>query len=80
MIEFMVQLEVNLRGKWKPVIRYDTAHGFTHRDIFHADGRTEKTPFPVSDYNTALTFAELDLRTNWELHRERFLREEMLND
>jgi hypothetical protein len=79
-IEFMVQLEVNPRGKWKPVIRYDTAHGFAHRDIFHADGRTEKTPLPVSDINTALTFAELDLRTNCELYRERFLKEEMLND
>ena len=79
-IEFRVQLEVNLRGKWKPVIRYDTAHGFAHRDIFHVDGRTEKTPFPVSDYNTALTFAELDLRTNWELYRERFLKEGVLND
>ena len=77
MIDFVVQLEVNLRGEWKPAVRYDTAHGFAHRDIFHADGRTEKVPLSVSDYNSALTFAESDLRTNWELYRERFLREEI---
>lgn len=79
-IEFTVQLEINLRGEWKPVIRYDTAHGFAHRDFFHAGGRAEKTPLPIGDYNSALTFAEMDLRANWELYRERFLKEEIPDD
>ena len=29
-VEFVVQLEVEVREVWKPVIRYDTAHGFAH--------------------------------------------------
>jgi hypothetical protein len=29
---FVVQLECFWKGKWKPVVRYDTAHGFAHRD------------------------------------------------
>lgn len=31
-IRFVVQLEVELAGEAKPVIRYDTAHGFAHID------------------------------------------------
>ena len=74
-IEFMVQLEVNIKGEWRPVVRYDTAHGFAHRDIFHGDGRAEKVPLPIGDYNSTLTFAELDVRSNWELYRQRFVQE-----
>jgi hypothetical protein len=29
---FVVQLECLWEGEWKPVVRYDTAHGFAHRD------------------------------------------------
>ena len=74
-IEFMVQLEVNIKGEWRPVVRYDTAHGFAHRDIFYGDGRAEKVPLPIGDYNSTLTFAELDVRSNWELYRQRFVQE-----
>jgi hypothetical protein len=74
-VEFMVQLEVNIKGEWKPVVRYDTAHGFAHRDIFHGDGRVEKVPLSIGDYNSTLAFAELDVRSNWELYRQRFLQE-----
>jgi hypothetical protein len=76
----MVQLEINVKEEWKPVVRYDTAHDFAHRDTFHGDGGMEKTPLPIADYNSILTFAEMDLRTNWELYRERFLREVYEND
>lgn len=75
MVKFIVQMEVNIKGQWIPVIRYDTAHGFAHRDTFHGDGGMEKTPLSVGDYNSTLTFAELDLHSNWELYRERFLKE-----
>jgi hypothetical protein len=73
--EFVVQLELFVDGKWKPVVRYDTAHGFAHRDTFHGDGRTEKTPLFIGDYSSTLTFAEMDLRSNWELYRDRYLEE-----
>jgi hypothetical protein len=79
-LEFMVQLEISSKGKWKPVVRYDTAHDYAHRDIFHGDGKVEKIPLSFGDYNSALTFAELDIRSNWELYRERFLKEEREHD
>ncbi len=79
-VEFMVQLEVNIKGEWRPVVRYDTAHGFAHRDIFHGDGSSEKIPLSIGDYNSILIFAELDVRSNWELYRQRFLQEVNEND
>lgn len=76
-IHFLVQLEVRhpRRGTWHPVVRYDTAHGFAHRDWVHPDGTSEKTPLPVQDYRQALQFAEADLKDQWQAYRDRFLKE-----
>jgi len=79
-VEFMVQFEIHVKGEWKPVIRYDTAHGFAHRDTYSGHGSIEKAPLSVGDFNSTLTFAEFDIRSNWELYRERFLREVFEND
>ena len=74
-ISFAVQYETFRKGKWLPVVRYDSAHGFAHRDLYDIEGRAVKTPLFLRDYNQALTFAEADLKANWALYRERFLRE-----
>ena len=74
-VEFIVQLEIEIDSVWKPVVRYDTSHGFAHRDIIHFNEVVEKTPLAIGDYNTALTFAELDIHSNWGIYRERFLKE-----
>lgn len=74
-IEFSVQYEAFILGKWCPVIRYDTAHGFGHIDRMHPDGMVEKVPLPYWDYNEALTFAEYDIKSNWEWYRKRYERE-----
>jgi hypothetical protein len=34
-----------------------------------------KTPLFITDRNDALTFAENDIKDNWELYKERFVRE-----
>ena len=72
---FRVQLETRLETKWLPVVRYDTAHGFAHRDLLDQRGRAEKTPLFNQDLNDALTFAENDLKTNWRSYKQRFLEE-----
>ena len=72
---FTVQLEVYVKNKWQPMVRYDTAHGFTHRDIIHGDGTKEKTPLFISDFKEALTFSDKDLKTNWRIYREQYLKE-----
>ena len=55
------------------VVRYDTAHGFAHRDLLNLKEDAKKTPLFNQDFNDALTFAENDLKTNWELYKKRFL-------
>ena len=73
---FRVQYETKVNNIWYPVVRYDTAHGFAHRDILDKKGSAKKTPLFNQDYNDALTFAENDLKTNWEYYKQRFLEEE----
>lgn len=72
---FRLQLETKIDDKWFPVVRYDTAHGFAHRDILTIKGDVKKTPLFNQDYNDALTFAEGDLKSNWEYYKKRFLEE-----
>ena len=72
-ISFSVQLEVRFRNNWHPVVRYDTAHGFAHRDFIHPNGKIDKTSLFLQDYSESLIFAEEDIKNNWELYREKFL-------
>ena len=64
---FVVQYETRLEGKWLPVVRYDTRHGFAHRDILDQKGKKRKTPMFTEDYSEALTFAEYDIQSNWRI-------------
>ena len=73
-IGFMVQYETKLKGKWLPVVRYDTRHGFAHRDLLNKKGRKRKTPVFAKDYSEALTFAEYDIRSNWRIYKQQFLK------
>lgn len=70
---FTVQLEIFVNGKWQPVVRYDSAHGFAHRDRYFLDGRSTKTDLNI-DFKEALTFADEDIKDNWQAYRDRFLR------
>lgn len=74
-VAFMVQYEIFVNDRWHPVVRYDTSHGFAHRDLMHPDGRKEKMDLLSPDLNICLTFAENDLRANWTDYRRRFLKE-----
>jgi len=74
-IQYVVQLEIRHAGSWQPVVRYDNAHGFCHRDTLHANGTQTKTPVLVGEPNDTLTFAVDEIRAHWEAHRTRFLRE-----
>ena len=74
-VDFSVQYETFINGKWLPVVRYDTSHGFVHRDLLNMRHEKRKTPLFITDRNDALTFAENDIKDNWELYKERFVRE-----
>ena len=70
--KFVVQLECLIDYDWVPVIRYDTAHNFTHCDRLHPYEATTKTRMVTEDYNEALTFAIEDLTSNWSRYRRRY--------
>jgi hypothetical protein len=68
-------LEIEIHNEWKPVIRYDTAHGFAHIDRYNLRGRAKKERLALS-FGEALTRAEREIKQNWSVYRERFLRGE----
>lgn len=72
-LSFVVQYETLFEGKWFPVVRYDTMHGFAHRGLFDKRGNSQKTPMFTEDYSEALTFAEYDIKSNWKVYKIAFL-------
>ena len=71
---FAVQIEVKTKGQWIPVVRYDSAHGFSHIDHYTPDGRKKKTVLDLN-LNTAITLADWDVNNNWEQFVKKFLEE-----
>ncbi len=64
-LSFMVQLEYKAGDDWRPVVRYDTAHGFAHRDRYKPDGtKIAHEPLGMTDYNQALDYAIDDVKDN----------------
>lgn len=78
-LRFVVQLECQFGedDEWIPVVRYDTAHGYAHRDIMYPTKKEEKTEMSVRNYNDALTIAMDDIVEKRYDYRRRY--EEWLN-
>jgi len=71
-LKFVVQYEALIQGKWHPIVRYDTSHGFAHKDLIHPDGTEEKQPLHFQSFNAALTFAIQDIKISWRWYRMAF--------
>lgn len=73
-VRFVLQLECQFveDGEWVAVVRYDTAHGYAHRDIMHPKKKEEKTKMPVQDYNVAFTIAMEDVVNKRYEYRRRY--------
>ncbi|MBI3755073.1 MAG: hypothetical protein HY265_02790 [Deltaproteobacteria bacterium] len=71
-IRFVAQYESFIMDAWREVVRYDTAHGFAHKDIIHPNGSAEKQPLKFADFNTAFTFAVQDLKIAWKWYRKAY--------
>ncbi len=69
---FAVQLEVLAEHEWKVVIRYDSAHGYSHMDRFYRDGRRVKKDLHL-DLKDALTLADEDIKDNWKAYQRAFM-------
>ncbi|MBC8496379.1 MAG: hypothetical protein ISS57_17235 [Anaerolineales bacterium] len=77
-IEFSIQYEALIEGRWHAIIRYDTAHGQPHRDTLHADGSVTKDWFTLYRMAEVLTIGQRDIMENWPFYRERYENEMML--
>jgi hypothetical protein len=73
-IDMVVQYEAKFEEEWHPIVRYDCSHGFLHRDVMFPGGRREKHPLDIPDLNSALLYAEQDIKDRWAWYRERYRR------
>lgn len=64
LMDFVVQLEVDENG-WKPVVRYNYAHGRPHRDMIHRNGRKEKLWLDMN-LKEVLNYGKKDITKNWK--------------
>lgn len=72
---FTVQLECYVEGRWRPVVRYDDAHGRPHRDTLDWNGSVvvkDWLPAELS-LNQAMNRARADLLAHHETYRAEFL-------
>jgi len=69
----VVQYETYWNNEWIPVVRYDTAHGFFHRDVylFGLKNHVKEFVFRPS-LEEALNFAIDDIHLNWRKYKSTF--------
>jgi len=72
-LEFSVQYEALIRGRWRRVTRFDSMHGSPHRHTFYDKGKEYKQPFPCSSNNAGLTKAQKIIRDNYHSMRSNYL-------
>jgi hypothetical protein len=74
---FTVQYETTVAGRRVPVVRYDNAHGFAHRDLLDRRGQIsiKETLAGAPTPADALQIGERDIRENWQRYRRDFLRD-----
>ncbi|MFQ6091957.1 MAG: hypothetical protein ACE5OR_04640 [bacterium] len=61
-VSLLVQYETYIEDQWRAIVRYNTAHGFPHRDVIHPNGGEEKFSLSFPDLKTALQYAEQDIK------------------
>ena len=67
MTGFRIVLLADIDGEMHCVTRYDTSHGFAHRDILAFDGRlVAKELVEEQDFALAFEQAYLDIVNNYE--------------
>lgn len=72
--DIVVQYETLIKDKWVAVVRYDCAHGYFHRDVMYPNGDQEKQVIEIDRLETALLYAEQDLKDRWKFYKERYFK------
>jgi hypothetical protein len=72
--QFAVQYETIIDGQLCPVVRFDNAHGYAHRDLLNRQGRIkQKDAMPGNPtLAEALTQGRNDIVRNWPRYRREY--------
>jgi hypothetical protein len=75
-IDFTIQYETVIATEFRPVVRYDLAHGYAHRDILDPGGAVVTKEAMPSHWTmrACLDYANADIRRHWRMYREAFRR------
>ena len=73
-IELVYQYESFINEKWNAIVRYDTAHGFFHRDVIYPNGDQDKYSIEMDSLKAAASFAEQDIKDRWEFYKNRYIK------
>jgi hypothetical protein len=72
-VRFTVQYETTLAGERVRVVRYDTAHGFAHRDRMSRSGKQVKDALGDNlSLEDALEVAKQDIKQHWQRYLQEF--------
>jgi len=74
LIDVVYQYESFIEEKWQPIIRYDCAHGFFHRDVLLPGDIKEKSEMNFDSLKQASRYAEHDIKDRWEWYKERYVK------
>jgi hypothetical protein len=76
LLTFLAQYEIMIEDGVYPVVRFDGAHGFAHRDLLNRRGDViDKYELPGNpSFGQALEIGRRDILANWQLYRANFLR------
>jgi hypothetical protein len=74
-VTFTLQLETFVDDQWRPIVRYDSAHGHPHRDLLDWDGRVIDKFWlaPTMTNKQAVRYAEQDLIDNAVAYRDAYM-------
>ena len=65
---FVVQSEIKItedgKQEWKPIVRYDCAHGFIHRDLINREGRKTKEKLAAQNLKGAIKTAIEEMKNS----------------
>jgi len=74
-VRYVVKLVIKKGDSYQEVIRFDSAHDCPHKDILGADGKVRrKVWFELLDNKQGLDLAIKDLKDNYDLYIERYLK------
>lgn len=74
-VEFRIQYEALIAGKWHAIVRYDSAHNRPHKDTMHPDGTETKEWFALYSNAEVLTVGQRDIVENWPEYRVSYEKE-----